>query len=138
MPQAPKHPCPGKGPRRGMCPNLVGRGERACVECMPYVKQDIRRYDRERDQGESRQWIHSARWRKASRAHLCEHPLCAECERQGKVTAATLVDHIKPHKGNYELFWDPNNWQSMCDPCHNRKTATEDGGFGNKPIESTR
>lgn len=43
-----------------------------------------------------------------------------------------MVDHIRPHKSNYDLFWDPNNWQSMCDPCHSKKTATEDGGFGNR------
>ena len=29
-----------------------------------------------------------------------------------------------------KLFWDSNNWQSMSKQCHDRKTATEDGGFG--------
>lgn len=23
-------------------------------------------------------------------------------------------------------------WQPLCAPCHSRKTATEDGGFGNR------
>ncbi|MCZ6609557.1 MAG: HNH endonuclease signature motif containing protein [Alphaproteobacteria bacterium] len=26
---------------------------------------------------------------------------------------------------------DPSNLQGMCRPCHSRKTATEDGGWGN-------
>jgi hypothetical protein len=47
------------------------------------------------------------------------------------VRIANVVDHIIPHRGDMELFWDESNWQSMCEPCHNRKTASEDGAFGN-------
>lgn len=49
----------------------------------------------------------------------------------GKVTAATEVDHIVPHRGDERLFRDEKNLQSLCRPCHSRKTAVEDGGFGN-------
>ena len=42
-----------------------------------------------------------------------------------------MVDHIIPHKGDEALFWDEDNLQSLCTPCHNQKTAREDGGFGN-------
>jgi prophage lambdaSa04, HNH endonuclease family protein len=31
------------------------------------------------------------------------------------------------------LFWDKTNWQAMSKRCHDRKTAREDGGFGNAP-----
>jgi 5-methylcytosine-specific restriction endonuclease McrA len=62
-------------------------------------------------------------WQQESKAHLCEHPLCAECHRKGRVTAASLVDHITPHRGDASLFWDRKNWQSLCDPCHREKTA---------------
>jgi len=41
---------------------------------------------------------------------------------------ATVVDHISPHKGDSDLFWDRANWQSLCESCHNRKTASEDMG----------
>lgn len=41
------------------------------------------------------------------------------------------MDHKIPHRGDAALFWDPNNWQAMSKPCHDRKTALEDGGFGN-------
>lgn len=40
------------------------------------------------------------------------------------------MDHIVPHKGDMTLFWDRNNWQSLCSACHKRKTVLEDGGFG--------
>ena len=59
------------------------------------------------------------RWRKVRRMHLAEHPMCVMCERQGRVTAATVVDHIVPHEGNADLFWDMSNWQSLCYACHN-------------------
>jgi 5-methylcytosine-specific restriction protein A len=48
----------------------------------------------------------------------------------GDTTAANVVDHIKPHKGDQALFWCRDNWQSLCKRCHDYKTATEDGGFG--------
>jgi len=64
-------------------------------------------------------------WEKASRAYRRAHPLCAECARQGISTAAALVDHIIPHKGDPVLFWDQDNWQSLCINCHNAKTARE-------------
>lgn len=74
---------------------------------------------------------YNSRWRKARAMYLAEYPLCAECEKRGKLTGATVVDHIIPHKGNPRLFWDESNWQPLCKQCHDRKTVLEDGGFGN-------
>ena len=75
--------------------------------------------------GSSRDRGYTYRWEQARIQFLREHPLCAECERNGKVTAATVVDHIKDHKGNHDLFWNVNNWQPLCKHCHDRKTITE-------------
>jgi len=46
------------------------------------------------------------------------------------IRPATLVDHIIPHRGDNNLFWDEDNWQALCTECHAIKTAKEDGGFG--------
>jgi 5-methylcytosine-specific restriction protein A len=73
-------------------------------------------------------------WRKAREGYLTKHPLCVACLAKTPPIArsATVVDHIVPHRGDYELFWDSyNNWQALCKPCHDAKTAREDGGFGN-------
>lgn len=43
---------------------------------------------------------------------------------------AIIVDHIIPHRGDMKLFWDEDNWQSLCKHCHDVKTAKEDGGLG--------
>jgi len=60
------------------------------------------------------------------------HPICEckDCKKSGRIIAAEVVDHVIPHKGSYELFWDPNNHQAMSKRHHDRKTALEDGGFG--------
>ena len=54
---------------------------------------------------------------------LRKQPLCETCKKEGRVTVAKDVDHIKPHRGNWSLFADPENLQSLCKPCHSRKTA---------------
>lgn len=66
---------------------------------------------------------YNARWQRARAIYLREFPLCQECEKHGHTTEATTVDHIVPHKGNQELFWNRENWQALCGPCHNRKTG---------------
>jgi 5-methylcytosine-specific restriction protein A len=68
-------------------------------------------------------------------AFLAEHPLCVDPygSHGPTLAVATVVDHIVPHKGDAERFWDSeHNWQALCKRCHDRKTATEDGGFGRR------
>jgi len=74
---------------------------------------------------------YTSKWRKASKDYLSKHPWCVECEKQGVHEPATETDHIIPHKGDMKLFWDRNNWQGLCHVCHSKKTAMEDGGYGN-------
>jgi 5-methylcytosine-specific restriction protein A len=62
--------------------------------------------------------------------YLKQHPLCVKCLEEGKITIATVVDHIIPHKGDMVLFWQVENHQALCKRCHAIKTAKEDGGFG--------
>jgi 5-methylcytosine-specific restriction protein A len=59
-----------------------------------------------------------ARWAKAKATQLAKQPLCEECEKQRRVTPATVVNHRIPHKGDLGLFWDPANHQSVCKPHH--------------------
>lgn len=73
---------------------------------------------------------YTKRWYKARTTFLRSHPLCAQCLREGRTTAARVVDHIIPHQGNQQLFWDKGNWQPLCDHtspwnCHGKKTAAE-------------
>lgn len=65
----------------------------------------------------------TSRWKTIRESVLVSSPLCVECERSGVVTAANEVDHIVPHRGNAERFYDVNNLQALCGKCHARKTA---------------
>lgn len=121
MPSRPKKPCSYPG-----CPLLVESGERYCLK---HKRETNRQYDKQR--GTAAQRGYDARWQKYRKWFLNHNPLCIECRKEGRLTPATVVDHIIPHKGDMELFWDTNNHQSLCKRCHDRKTAKEDGGFGN-------
>ena len=58
-----------------------------------------------------------ARW-------LDAHPLCVECDKAGRVTAGSAVDHIVPlWKGGADDY--ETNGQTLCDPCHEAKTTQE-------------
>ena len=80
-----------------------------------------------------RSWYKSKQWRLRRREFLRNNPLCVDVFgfHDGALVPANVVDHKVPHKGDWDLFWDESGWQSMCESCHNHKTATEDGGFGN-------
>ncbi|MGY4876495.1 HNH endonuclease [Vreelandella aquamarina] len=84
-------------------------------------------YDQRRGSAASRGYGY--KWQKAREEYLREHPLCVFCQRRGKVTPASVVDHIVPHKGDLKLFWRRSNWQSLCKPCHDiDKQRLENGG----------
>lgn len=68
--------------------------------------------------GTATQRGYGPKWRKARLGYLAHHPLCVMCQQRGVTTAATVVDHITPHRGDKKLFWKKTNWQSLCAPCH--------------------
>ncbi len=119
MPYRMKKPCAYPG-----CPALVSEGR----FCEQHKRQEQRRYDQER--GTAAQRGYDARWRRYREMYLRQHPLCVECQKEGRLTPATVVDHIVPHKGDRRLFWDPENHQALCKRCHDKKTAKEDGRWG--------
>lgn len=96
-----------------------------------YCSKHKREVNKERNDINSK--IYNNRWRKASKAYLKDNPLCVYCKKEDRLTPATEVDHIIPHGGDMKRFWDKSNWQSLCKKCHSKKTALEDGGFGNTP-----
>ena len=98
------------------------------ARCDLHAKQVRAEVDSRR--GKTAERGYGSKWRTARAVFLAAHPLCAECERGGFVTAATVVDHVIAHKGDDKLFWSRSNWQALCASCHSRKTAIEDGRWG--------
>lgn len=119
MPYRPKRICSAPG-----CSELV-QGRTRCDKHSQQHNKDKKNKNHWND------WYSKPRWRRLRHRFLCEHPFCTHCLKNKKIIIATVVDHIIPHKGNTELFWDTDNMQSLCKKCHDKKTATENGTFGN-------
>lgn len=118
MPVSAPKPCNHPG-----CGVLVRDGSSRCDK---HKRLEAKAHDQRR--GTAHERGYSAAWQRAREGFLKSHPLCKRCEADGRVVVATVVDHIKPHRGDKLLFWDHDNWQPLCKPCHDRKTAIEDGG----------
>lgn len=116
MPMAARKPCTWFG-----CSALTDGG-----------RCDLHRKQAEQQRGSARQRGYDSKWEKAREGFLHKHPVCRHCQEgtPSIFTPATVVDHIVPHRGDKDLFWLRSNWQPLCKPCHDRKTATEDGGGG--------
>lgn len=110
MPNIPRRPCRYPG-----CPEFCEQGQVFCKDHMEWSD------DRLRGGSDSRGY--NTQWRKTRSAYLRRHPLCVECQKQGKLSPATIVDHIIPHRGDQMLFWDESNWQALCKRCHDQKTG---------------
>ena len=112
MPTRPRTPCKHPG-----CPKLVPYGERYCEEhSVQHTKE----------RGSAARRGYDARWRRERKIFLQSHPLCVKCLEKEKLTRATVVDHIIPHRGDKKLFWDHTNWQALCKHHHDQKTRRED------------
>lgn len=73
---------------------------------------------------------YDGRWQRARATYLTAHPLCVLCQQMGRIVAATVVDHIVPHRGDQALFWDRANWQSLCKSCHDGAKQQAEKGRG--------
>ena len=80
MPYRPRKPCHHPG-----CPNLTAG--MYCAEHQPQHKPDTQRPSAHR-RG------YTKRWQTASKSFLLHHPFCVRCRQQGRLTPATVVDHI--------------------------------------------
>jgi len=61
----------------------------------------------------------TARWKETRSLQLAMHPLCGFCKAKGRITRATVADHIIPHRGDHDLFFH-GELQSLCDKCHSQ------------------
>lgn len=82
-----------------------------------------RAYESSRPRQADKNFYSSARWVKLRAAFLAEHPLCADCQRQGRLTPAVHVHHVKERKTYPDLALDWDNLESACVPCHNAKRS---------------
>jgi len=91
--------------------------------------------DLDRRRGSSAARGYDVAWQRLRLAYLAQHPLCRMCEAQGRVTAASVVDHVLTIADRPDLRLDWNNLQPLCKPCHDRDKQREDAR-GRGAVES--
>ncbi len=113
MPSSVKRPCPVPG-----CPELVpsGRCPRHAAE------QRARDAARPSRNGWHRWAAYPKAWRSIRAAYIAAHPLCEIC--------GAPAQHVD-HRDGDTSHGEPSNLAALCRSCHSRKTARENGGFGN-------
>jgi hypothetical protein len=74
-----------------------------------------------------RKWYGSQRWRRRAKAQLAAEPLCRMCQADGRIEAATVADHIVPHRGDWAAFWE-GELQSLCAHHHNSDKHSQEAG----------
>jgi 5-methylcytosine-specific restriction endonuclease McrA len=79
-----------------------------------HVEPAERRRTEDKRRGSARQRGYNVRWEKARLTFLARAPLCLGCEAVDRVEPATIVDHVEPHGGDSDRFWDTAKWQGCC------------------------
>jgi 5-methylcytosine-specific restriction endonuclease McrA len=88
------------------------------------VKQDHKRY--------SKHVTKTRRWQAVRHAVLERDGwACVDCGERRRLE----VDHRQPVRTAPELSFDPANCQTLCGPCHSRKTRIE---IGHAPLPKPR
>lgn len=118
MAHKPLRPC-----RHPGCPELTRE-----TYCPKHVPQQAPR----RVSAQWHGWYNLPIWTRDLRpSQLMREPFCRECAKlfppcdPRHRTRATVVDHVKPFRGDWALFIDPANHQSLCKHHHDQKTARE-------------
>lgn len=104
------------------CPN-VATDHGYCDEHQDQAQhqESDRRRQHDRQRLSSTQRGYDARWRKVRAMALARQPLCCDCQRAGRTTAATEVHHIDGNP-RHNAF---DNLMPLCKRCHSRRTLEE-------------
>lgn len=65
-------------------------------------------------------------WRRVRAMVLADEPLCRLCNEHGRVTTATVVDHIIRVKVRPDLRLVRENLQPLCKSCHDSAAQSRD------------
>jgi 5-methylcytosine-specific restriction protein A len=117
MPYKPKRPCAFPG-----CPALTDGYY--CGHHKQAAEKLYNKYLRDPDTNKR----YGRKWKRIRDRYIAANPLCAECGRDGRLTAAEEVHHVIPlgQGGTH----DNDNLMSLCTSCHSRITAKHGNRWG--------
>jgi 5-methylcytosine-specific restriction protein A len=103
-------------PRRRCTVSLCGQDATPGASyCATHAREDYRASDSTR--------IRGSRLQRLRKQLFMRFPLCVTCQAAGRVTMATIRDHVVPiAEGGTE---DDRNVQALCQGCSDTKTAAE-------------
>ncbi len=102
------------------------------VHRLPSIVGYLPRGDREHDRTRAkanplRRLYGTAQWQKLRWSVLVRDLFtCRICRTAVADTSLLVADHIKPHRGNLDLFWDESNLQCLCKKCHDTVKQREE------------
>lgn len=102
------------------CSSLTD-GSRYCETHAPEVeaKRAAKKRAYQRSRPTTTEQGYGSKWRRKSLAYRRIHPLCEECEADGKVVLAVMVHHKQAVKDGGVIL-DDDNLQSLCNDCHEK------------------
>jgi len=109
MPRKPKRPCSYPG-----CGRLTDG--RYCEEHRQIAGRQYNKYKRDPNTNQR----YGRAWRRIREFYIQSHPLCEQCEKEGRLTSAEEVHHILPlaDGGTH----DAGNLMALCKSCHSSIT----------------
>ncbi len=108
---------------------MLGGPLRVMRSSMIRVPTNERERDAARRDRPWRKWYKTERWRRLRiatfvRDHFtCQWPGCGRVEGN---TSKLVADHRRPHRGDERMFWDEDNLQTLCKPCHDGAKQREE------------
>lgn len=113
MPRKAKRPC-----RYRNCPKLTDSISGYCSE---HEKMQVKHYDKYIRSPKHSRW-YGRQWQRIRARFLNKNPLCEQCKKEGRYTAATEVHHIQPLSAGGTN--DERNLMPLCKSCHSRITLS--------------
>lgn len=107
MPYKPMRPCRFPG-----CPKLTSK-----TYCTEHEKQERKRYDQYERRADVNK-IYGRQWKKLRALYISHHPVCEQCQKEGRLTPVDEVHHIVPVNEGGRNEWD--NLMSLCKSCHQK------------------
>jgi len=95
-------------------------------QCPKCKKVSNKTYDNTMRAKDRTKIYNSRQWKNIRvKALVRDEFMCVMCRANGIDTKAEEVDHILELQDRQDLAFDLDNLQSLCKPCHSKKTAKE-------------
>ncbi len=111
MPTKPKRPCRYPG-----CPKLTDG--LYCADHQPQVNREYNQFQRDPNSNKR----YGRGWKRIRDRYIKAHPLCEQCQKDGRLTTAQEVHHVVPLINGGSNHVD--NLMSLCHSCHMKVHGT--------------